>query len=365
MDPSTSAARFTAWDFFAGSGLVTLGLQSHFSVVWANDICAHKRAVYTANHGDRHFQSGSITDVSGQNLPKAQLAWASFPCQDLSLAGNGGGIHARRSGLVWEWLRVIDESGKRRPPVLAIENVVGLVARNQARAYRELHRALTARGYRVGAMLLDAISWLPQSRPRVFIVAVDRTVRIPKHLIGPLEAWCRPASFLKHLDGLDSFIAWQMPVPAPRTTTFNDTVDWQAPADPPERCRRNLDMISPQHRLWLDAPHTALPGYRRTRQGTQVLELRNDGVAGCLRTPGGGSSRQIVVLCRKGSAATRFLTVREAARLMGVGDDYRIPVSDGHGYHAMGDAVAVPATRHLAQHLLHPLAMAAACQGAC
>lgn len=98
------------------------------------------------------------------------------------------------------------------------------------------------------------------------------------------------------------------------------------------------------------------PGYKRTRNGQQVLELRFDNVAGCLRTPEGGSSRQYVVIYKDGRFTTRLLTVQEAARLMGVRDSYRILGTYNDGYKAMGDGVAVPAVRHLARHLLRPLA---------
>lgn len=133
-------------EFFAGSGLVAQGLKGYFRPVWANDICSKKAAVYTANHSTRHFHLGSIADVKGAELPSASLAWASFPCQDLSLAGLTGGIHAARSGLVWEWLRVIDEMPSR-PPILVAENVAGLVSTANGSHYRTLHEALTDLGY--------------------------------------------------------------------------------------------------------------------------------------------------------------------------------------------------------------------------
>ena len=68
-----------------------------------NDISETEAAVYEANFGCEHFELGDIKDVNGRDLPFAHLSWASFPCQDLSLAGSLGGIHASRSGLVWEW----------------------------------------------------------------------------------------------------------------------------------------------------------------------------------------------------------------------------------------------------------------------
>ena len=98
------------------------------------------------------------------------------------------------------------------------------------------------------------------------------------------------------------------------------------------------------------------PGYKRTRQGKQTLELRFDGVAGCLRTPEGGSSRQYVVIVEDGKPRARLLSLREVAALMGAREDYKIPGSYNDGYRAMGDAVAVPVTRFLAAELLLPLA---------
>lgn len=113
-------------DFFAGAGLVTEAVSPFFDVIWANDISLKKSTVYRSNHDHEHFHLGSVEDVCGQELPSADLAWASFPCQDLSLAGSQTGIQGRRSGMVWEWLRVIEEMPES-PSVLVAENVLGLV----------------------------------------------------------------------------------------------------------------------------------------------------------------------------------------------------------------------------------------------
>ncbi len=141
-----TSSRPSFLEFFAGSGLVAQGLKGCFRAAWANDICDKKAAVYEANHGSKYFHRGSISDVNGEALPKASLAWASFPCQDLSLAGLTGGIHASRSGLVWQWLRIIDEMPSR-PPVLVAENVAGLVSAADGENYRALHQSLADRGY--------------------------------------------------------------------------------------------------------------------------------------------------------------------------------------------------------------------------
>ena len=115
------------------------------------DDAKREAAVYNANFLGGHFSFGDIKNVSGGSLPAAHLSWASFPCQDLSLAGNQKGIFAERSGLVWEWLRVFDEM-KEKPRVIALENVAGLLSSNDGENYRSLHNALIQRGYKCGAV---------------------------------------------------------------------------------------------------------------------------------------------------------------------------------------------------------------------
>jgi DNA (cytosine-5)-methyltransferase 1 len=160
-------APWTMHEFFAGSGLVAYGLKGMFRPVWSNDICPKKAAVYTANFKSNHFVLDDIKNVSGGALPEAHLSWASFPCQDLSLAGSIGGIDAKRSGLVWEWLRILKEM-LHRPALLLIENVIGLLSTNDGANYTKLHNALLDLDYKSGAVVLDAALFVPQSRPRVF-----------------------------------------------------------------------------------------------------------------------------------------------------------------------------------------------------
>lgn len=349
-------------EFFAGSGLVAQGMKDNFKPVWANDICAKKAIVYQTNHGYGHFKLCSITEIKGRHLPSTPMAWASFPCQDLSLAGLTSGIHASRSGLVWEWLRVMDEM-PQRPPVLVAENVAGLVSSATGVHYRALHESLRKRGYQVGAVLMDARHWAPQSRPRIFVIAVDKRVAIPAKLASPVPNWLHSNAIRKVSEGLNDWVWWNMPEPDVCPLSLEDIIEWNAPFHDPITEARTLALIAPKHRERLDAivgnTRIAVPGYKRTRNGKQVLELRFDGLSGCLRTPEGGSSRQVIVIKQNGALRSRLLTVREAARLMGAPDNYHIPGSYNDGYKAMGDAVAAPVAGWLAQHLLKPLVEAA------
>ena len=360
--PSHEPTRLpTALEFFSGSGLVSFALRRFFSVVWANDICQKKAAVYKANHKQHNLVQESIENISGLNLPPAELSWASFPCQDLSLAGLIGGIDAKRSGLVWEWLRVIDEM-KRPPPILVAENVVGLVSAGGGVHYKNLHLALTARNYRVGAILLDAIHWIPQSRPRIFVIAVSREIEIPSALLDTQRNWLHSDAIVGAATGLQDWLWWHLPKPEPRKLSLSDVVEHDAPVDGPEATRKNLSMIPMKHRDCIEASKLEVfPGYKRTRKTGQMLELRFDDVAGCLRTPEGGSSRQVLVLRQGTDLKTRLLTARETARLMGAPDSFKLPGSYNDGYRAMGDAVAVPVAKWIARYLLAPLAATTDC----
>ena len=349
-----SSAPWAMHEFFAGSGLVAYGLKGMFAPVWANDISEQKAAVYEANFGDGHFVLGDIKAVKGNELPFAHLSWASFPCQDLSLAGSLGGIHAARSGLVWEWLRVLDEMDEK-PKILLLENVSGLLSTNNGDNYRVLHMALVERGYDCGAIMLNASHFVPQSRPRVFIIAVMHGEVIPKELIGNEPCWLHNKAATELGNSLPNWIWWRTEKPAKRQSTLKDIVETGVPFDKDYALR----LVPARHQAKLDEYDTVyVTGYRRTRYGEQQLELRFDGLAGCLRTPEGGSSKQYLVVKANGQTHARFLTVREAARLMGAPDSFILPGSYNDGYKAMGDAVAMPVVQFIGERFLTKIAEA-------
>ena len=167
---------------------------------------------------------------------------------------------------------------------------------------------------------------------------------------------------------------WSLPVPRRRNADLASILIPDAEADwlSPARAEALLGRLAPLHRARLEQALAAGErrvgaAYRRVRTEhgikTQRLELRFDGLAGCLRTPAGGSSRQYVIVTEGGRARVRLLTGREAARLMGVADAYVLPSSESAALKLMGDAVAVPAVRALSRNLLIP-ALAAGRQAA-
>lgn len=359
----------TAWEFFAGGGLAGLGLAG-FRIAFANDIDAAKARSFVANHPGTPFRQADVWSLDVADLPgRPDLMWASSPCQDLSLAGARRGLEARRSGAFWGFWRLVQglNAEGRGPRAVVLENVAGLLSSNGGRDLEAVCAAMAEAGYRVGALELDAAAWLPQSRPRLFVVALTPEAAADRAAAGPV-AGLHSARLIEAQAAMAAPVRaawawWRLPLPPRRnldlTALLDPTAEGWLDA---RRTQVLLERLSPLHRQRLDqaraAGSTTAAGYVRIRREdgrkVQRFELRFDGLAGCLRTPAGGSSRQYVLQADAGRVRIRRLSGREAARLMGVGDDYVLPASESAALKLMGDAVAVPVVRALSEGLLAP-----------
>ncbi|HEX8471535.1 MAG TPA: DNA cytosine methyltransferase [Brevundimonas sp.] len=363
-------------EFFAGGGLAGIGLAyAGFHTLFANDIDPAKMRSFRANHPHTPVHEGDIWDLTPGALPGVpDLCWASSPCQDVSLAGARGGLEARRSGAFWGFWRLMQglAAEGRAPQVVVIENVVGLLTSAKGRDFAAVCAALVEGGYRVGALEMDAGLWLPQSRPRLFIVGLKDAENLEAGRLEaqtPGGAFHSPRLIAAHARLPEEVKAnwawWSVPAPPRRNLDLaallepDATVDW---FDAPQT-ETLLALANPLHRARLEAAlasgeRRVAAAFRRVRteNGAKIqrLELRLDGLAGCLRTPSGGSSRQYVLVCDGGTIRARRMTGRETARLMGLDETYRLPSSENAALKLMGDAVAVPVVRALAQGLLAP-----------
>jgi DNA (cytosine-5)-methyltransferase 1 len=366
-------------EFFAGGGMARLGLGPGWSCLWANDDDAEKCAAYRANFGDDHLLQRDVARVAAADIPgRADLAWASFPCQDLSLAGarRGMGVGAgSRSSVFWAFWFLIEQLARegRAPRTLVIENVVGLASASGSEDFATLCAALSHAGYLYDAHVVDAARFLPQSRPRLFVVAWRGE---PPEALRDAPDAPRPTALARGLSRLgeagEARRSLRLPLPEARNLQLSDVIE-PRPADTPPhtaaQTRRLLSLMTPRHRARVEAAkaeakRTARPVagalYRRTRPdgaggATQRAEVRFD-LAGCLRTPAGGSSRQTLVIAEpSGRLRTRLLSSREAARLMGLPEDYRLPERYTAAYRLAGDGVAVPVARWIAAQLVEPL----------
>ncbi|GAA2375861.1 DNA cytosine methyltransferase [Gordonia cholesterolivorans] len=361
------APRPRVLEFFAGIGLAKMGLeQAGFSVAWANDYEEDKKAMYVAEHGDNHpFALGDVANVTVDQLPRdAALAWASSPCTDLSLAGNRAGFAGAQSGTFWQFIRLMDDLKDDRPEVVVLENVVGLATSHGGDDLTAAIRAFNKLGYSVDVLALDARRWLPQSRPRLFLVGAQNP---PEDCPDP-NSELRP-DWLQSFFGdptLDTHRAALPAPPIPKTDGLDEVVEPMKPGDArwwdAERTKKFVSSLSKVQaeriaELKRGDSATYRTAYRRTRNGVAVWEVRADAVSGCLRTARGGSSKQAVVkLGGPGKKLqVRWMTPKEYAALMGAPDYDLSGARTNQALFGFGDAVAVPAVKWLGENYLLPL----------
>lgn len=366
------------YDFFAGGGMASFGLGDGWECVFANDIDKKKGESYRDNHnGGKELLLRDVAKVTTSDIPgEADLAWASFPCQDLSLAGNGAGLAGKRSGMFkpfWKLMRELFRDG-RGPKIIALENVYGAITSNGGRDFETIAAAFSGLGYRFGAVVVDAVHFLPQSRPRFFMIGVRGDMQIPVEMAqnGPCAIWHPPALIegqrLLSDSAAGRWLWWNLPVPDKRNVSLVSLIEekptgvkWHTSAE----TKYLLDMMTDHNLNKVKAASKTGEMkvgtiYRRTRrdengQKRQRAEVRFDDVAGCLRTPAGGSSRQTIMVVEGTKIRSRLLSPREAASLMGLDDDYILPQRYNDAYKLAGDGVAVPVVKHLSENIFVPI----------
>ncbi len=371
----TASRVLTFYEFFAGGGMARAGLGSQWHCLFANEFDHKKSKVYRANWNSApELKVEDVRKLTVADLPgDAALAWASFPCQDLSLAGAGAGLRGERSGTFWPfWILMTSllHDG-RSPQLIVLENVCGALASHRGQDFAAIADALANAGYHFGAVVIDAVDFVPQSRPRLFIVS-SRDVP-PKELTAPQPGRYHPSMLVAAYGCLsrkakERWVWWHLPNAPKRNTSFADLIEdkpvgvkWHTKT----QTAAILTMMSPINRekvrLAKKAGMRMVGGvYKRTRpdetgKKVQRAEVRFDGISGCLRTPVGGSSRQTILIIEGENVQSRLLSPRETARLMGLADDYILPQNYNEAYHLSGDGVVVPVVRFLAQHILEPL----------
>jgi len=345
-----------------------LGLeQEGWTVAYANDIDGLKRDMYLAHFGAENqlFVLDDIHKISGESIPTVSLGTASFPCNDLSLAGSRKGLAGKQSSAFWGFVRVIDEMKERRPPLILIENVPGFLTSHRGKDFREAMLSLNYLGYAVDAFIADAAWFVPQSRQRLFVVGS------PQELMTCSDRQMFPDSVLRPPKLSDFIIGnpdvrWALrSLPSPPRTRkklpaiLDDISETSEVWWSDRRAAYLLNQMSPRHlktakKMITTSQWSYGTVFRRVRNSRSMAELRVDGIAGCLRTPRGGSGRQILFKAGYGKFFVGLLTPRECARLMGA-PDYIINLRPNQALFGFGDAVCVPVIEWIARTYLNPL----------
>lgn len=355
-----------------------IGLGPQWHCLFANEIDAQKGKSYRANHaGGKELLLRDVAQVNLTDLPgQPDLIWASFPCQDLSLAGKGAGLAGKRSGMFKPFWKLVEQlhADQRGPKMIALENVYGAITSNGGRDFATLANAFSDLGYYFGAVVVDAVHFLPHSRPRFFMVGIHPDLHIPEEVIadGPCNVW-HPPALIEGYDRLSKRAEslwqwWNLDKPPARNISLSALVEeiptgvnWHTKVETDYL----LDLMSDLNLKKVEAAKelgTKVIGtiYRRTRIGAdgvrrQRAEIRFDEIAGCLRTPAGGSSRQTIMVVEGEKVRSRLLSTREAASLMGLPDSFILPNRYNDAYKLAGDGVAVPVVRHLAENIFEPV----------
>lgn len=353
---------FKALEFFSGIGLARAGMAAAgIETVWANDIDETKCELYAAQWGDDDLERGDVFGVDANGVPDADVAWASSPCTDLSLAGKRGGlVKGSESRAFFGFVDVIERMGERAPRAVILENVCGLASSHDGNDFRRVVQEFNRLGYSVDAFELNARRWLPQSRPRMFVVGSKNPVDG-----GEIDTSIRPdrVAWIHSDPSLRTHITPVSKAPALLSRGFTDLAEKLSDDDgrwwDENRSRAFVDSLSEVQRQRFDTLENgdevvARTAYRRTRAGKPVWEMRGDDISGCLRTARGGSSKQAVVFLGKGKAHIRWMTGLEYARLQGAGDFKLEGFRDSQIQYAFGDAVAVPVVTWLMEQAVLP-----------
>lgn len=337
---ATPHSDFTFIDLFAGIGGLRLGFEAIggkcvFTSEW-DHFC---QATYRANFGADEPIAGDITEIPATAIPPHDALLAGFPCQPFSIAGvskknalnQPHGFRCESQGtLFFDVARII---AHHRPPFFLLENVKNLLNHDRGRTFRVIRDTLESDlGYHLHARVINARSWVPQHRERIFLAGFrDETtfsfddMAIPDPAEGPqLSTILHPEDGSESAE--DGYTEGQRAKVASRYTLS-------------------------QH-LWAYLQAYA-EKHRRKGNGFGFGLVGPNDVARTLSARYYKDGSEILV--RQRGTRPRRLTPRECARLMGFDrpgvSPFRIPVSDTQAYKQFGNAVAVPVVVAVARHL--------------
>ena len=331
------ATNFTFIDLFAGIGGMRMGFERHAGrCVYTCEWDRFSRRTYTANFPTGEEIAGDIRQVQTSEIPEHDLLLAGFPCQPFSLAGvskknslgRPHGFEDETQGtLFFDIARILKD---HRPAAFLLENVKHLKNHGRGRTMKVILRTLEDElGYNVKTRVIDARSFLPQHRERIFMAGLREDTGFS----------------LEDLDLPD-------PAHGPRLDSVLHPEDGSEESEAPYT-EGELGTVAPKYTL-SDHLWSYLQGYARKHR------LRGNGFGFGLVGPG-DTARTLSaryhkdgseILLRQDGANPRRLTPRECARLMGFDEpgqsQFEIPVSDTQAYRQFGNSVAVPVVNAIA-----------------
>lgn len=339
---STTPPSFTFVDLFAGIGGLRKAMESTGGrCVFTSEWDRFAQQTYLANFPDNRPIAGDIRDVEAGDIPDHDVLVAGFPCQPFSIAGVSkknalGRLHGfldeTQGTLFFDVLRILTA---HRPAAFLLENVKNLKSHDKGKTFDVIQRKLTSElGYTLHTMIIDAAHFVPQHRERIVMVGFrEHTGFSWDDLQLPVRGHRRMQDILHPEDGSE----------APEG---HFTVGTKAKVN---------DKYTLSDKLW-DYLQGYAAKHKAKGNGFGFGLVEGDSIARTLSARYYKDGSEILV-SRGGIKNPRRLTPRECARLMGYGEDFRIPVSDTQAYKQFGNSVAVPVfaevARLMRQHILY------------
>lgn len=308
-------AQFTFIDLFCGLGGFRLALESVGGMcVFSSDIDPYARATYKANFGEE--PSGDITKIDSCEIPPFNVLCAGFPCQAFSCAGKQRGFSDKRGTLFFQILRI---AAYHRPEVLFLENVENLIRHDGGRTLQVILYSLQAFGYKVYHKVLIANDYgVAQIRKRIYFVCIREDLKISFNFPKPFGNATAVEDYLEESVNEKYFIT------DPSIYFYKPDLEHRINTT----CRiGGIGKLSQSYRIY------------SSKGVTPTFVCQNRG-------PGGGTEAYLI------DGRVRSLTPTEAKRIMGFPESYIFPVSDGKALELLGNSVAIPVIRAIAQEIV-------------
>ena len=304
----TNAFRFI--DLFAGIGGIRIAFEKQGGkCVFTSEWDKFAQQTYSENFGD--IPSGDITEIHEIDVPNHDILLAGFPCQPFSHAGLKRGFDDIRGTLFFDIARIIKE---KKPKMVLLENVKGFASHDKGNTFKVVCSTLEKLGYEVHSKVLNAREFgVPQNRERIYIVGIDRK----RTLQAPFSFPKPPNSPITVGDILESRVD-------PKYTISDKLWKGHQRRLKEHRAKGNGFGYSLFNASSL---YTSTISARYYKDGSEIL------------------------LEQKGNNP-RKVTPREAARLQGFPDTFKIPVSDAQAYRQFGNSVAVPVVSAIARQMV-------------
>lgn len=310
-----SKTKYKVIDLFAGVGGIRLGFQKAFKdkvqFVFSSEIDKYSQITYHANFGE--VPHGDITQIKAEDIPEHDIILAGFPCQAFSIAGHRKGFEDTRGTLFFDVARIAKH---HKPKLIFLENVKGFKNHDKGNTFKIVKETLEDLGYKVFSDVLNAKNFgVPQNRERIYIVAfLDKNINFDFEKIKNIKKISKLGNILdKKVD--DKY-------------TISDRL-WAG------HRRRKIEHKAKGNGFGYsifneEAEYTSTISARYYKDGSEILIEQQD------KNP-------------------RKLTPREAGRLQGFPNNFRIPVSDVQSYKQFGNSVAVPVIEELAKEIFQYL----------